>query len=236
MNGDMKNGRFRMAQSEETLQMANHQLWTTLSNAGYAILMNIQNDIRQAAPEPGALVLIQAQEIPRPNSTFDSVLLSAMDTCTHIQLARFYFVSSLAATIDFLDFIVKAFPFPIAELRTDHSPMSPSDSTRQIEHRFTLAANRIGIRHSIRDLPGKTLESILRQYFFDGAVLKGAETPQDDQALIAELQRFLFFHNNHRSMPTLDGKTPVEKLRTCEPHGQIGSFDPPLANQGKNGR
>lgn len=147
-----------------------------------------------------------------------------MDACTHLQLARFYFVSSLAATMDFLEFAVKTFPFPITELRTDHTRLSSSDTARQVEHRFTLAAHRIGIRHSIRDLQGDTVESNLRQYFYEAALARG--TQEDDEAILAGVQQYLSFHNNHRSLPTLDGKTPVDKLRSFEAHRRIENFNP----------
>jgi len=221
----MDNKPVTAARNEEMPGVTDDRLWMTLSNAGYATLKQMQNNIRKIAPRPGVLVLIHTQEIPRPHSTFDSVLLSAMDACTHLQLARFYFVSSLAATIDFLEFLVKTFPFPIAELRTDQSQLFSSNSARQTEHRFTLAAHRIGIRHSIRDLPGDDMESHLRRYFFESGIHTPG-TQEDDEAFMAQLQRFLFFHNHHRSLLTLDGKTPIEMLRDFDAYRDVRIFDP----------
>lgn len=213
-----------MIGQNEMPRPSNRGLRNTVNNARYDTLKHIQSELHRIAPSPGALVLVNTQTIPRPHSTFDSLILSAMDACTHLQLARFYFVSSLAATIDFLEFAVNTFPFPITELRTDHTRLFSSDTARQVEHRFTLAAHRIGIRHSIRDLQGDTVESNLRQYFFEAALNRG--TQEDDEAILADVQKYLFFHNNHRSLPTLEGKTPVDKLRSFGTHRRMKTFDP----------
>jgi hypothetical protein len=156
-----------------------------------------------------------------------------MDVCTHLQLARFYFVSSLAATIDFFEFIVRAFPFPVTELRADHSRLLTSENARQFEHRFTLAAHRIGIRHTVKDLQGDDVESRLQRYFFEtGAGTRG--TQEDDEALLADLGQFLYFHNNHRSLPTLGGKTPVDTLRSFHSHHDLKVFDPAQESRSDN--
>ncbi len=220
----MRNRQVTNLQKPAPPRGSNPEHATILMNKGFGSPKQIEDDIRQIAPEPGALVLIHTEMIPLPHSTFDSVLLSAMDSCTHLQIARFYFASSLAATIDFLEFIVKMFPFPIAELRADHSQVFPSDTDREVEHRFMLAAQRVGMRHSIRDLQGDGVESNLQQYFFEIGV-RPHGTQEDDEALLADLQQFLLFHNNHRALPTLEGKTPVGKLRSFEPYRDLKAFD-----------
>ncbi|MEX1138532.1 MAG: hypothetical protein WEB33_10235 [Bacteroidota bacterium] len=189
-------------------------------------MKEIKHDIVSRAPEPGKLVLIHALEISRPASTFNSVVLSAMDVNTHLQLGRMYFVSSLAATIDFLHFLAKVFPFPIEEIRTDDHPLFASESNRQLEHRFTLAAHQVGIKHSIRDVHDTSVESLLRWYFFHDGRNELSGTSADEKTLPAELEKFLFFHNHHRSLPTIGGKTPIEELRRHKAYKDFGTFNP----------
>lgn len=200
--------------------------WKIIQHAGAKHLKEIKRDIMNLAPEPGTLVLVHALQITRSSSTFDSVVLSAMDVNTHLQVGRMYFVSSLAATIDFLDFLSKAFPFPIREIRTDNHHLFTSESSRQMEHRFALAAHRVGIRHSIRDIHDTNVESLLRWYFFQDGRPEISETSIDEQTLPGELNQFLIYHNHHRCLPTLDGKTPVERLRSQTAYEDFGAFEP----------
>lgn len=218
---------------ELTLQHPAELHWATQGErrkirrlAGTRYLKEIKRDIMSFAPEPGKLVLVHALQVKRSSSTFDSVILSAMDVNTHLQVGRMYFVSSLAATIDFLYFLKRVFPFPIEEIRTDHHHLFTSENTRQMEHRFALAAHRVGIKHSIRDIHDTSVESLLRWYFFQDGRLEIPETSIDEQALPGELNKFLSYHNHHRSLPTIGGKTPVEKLRTQKSYADFGTFEP----------
>jgi hypothetical protein len=200
--------------------------WRVLQSAGSIHLKEIKRDILERGPEPGKLVLVHALQISRPSSTFDSVILSAMDLHTHLQVGRMYFVSSLAATIDFLYFLEKAFPFPIEEIRTDDHYLFAPGGVSQQEHRFTLAAHQVGIRHSIRDIHDMSVESLLRWYFFRDGRHEISETSIDEAALPDELDKFLYFHNNHRSLPTIGGKTPVERLRSHKAFREFETFNP----------
>lgn len=200
--------------------------WKVLQYAGAKHLKEIKQDILDRGPEPGKLVLVHALQISRPSSTFDSVILSAMDLHTHLQVGRMYFVSSLAATIDFLYYLAKAFPFPIKEIRTDDHHLFATGSVRKQEHRFTLAAHQVGIRHSIRDIHDTSVESLLRWYFFRDGQYEIPETSINEESLPDELDTFLNFHNNHRSLPTIGGKTPVERLRSHKAFKEFETFNP----------
>lgn len=209
------------------------QRWKILRLAGAQHLKDIKRDLLSLAPEPGSLVLVHAQRIPRLSSTFDSVILSAMDVRTHLQTGRMYFVSSMAATIDFLDHVVRTFPFPIHEIRTDdHGLFSAED--RQMEHRFTLAAHKVGIRHSIGNALETGVESLLRWYFFRDGRHEFDNSDPDGGTLPDELGEFLRFHNRLRRLPTLGGKTPLEALRSSRGANVARVFESLLLTPQKN--
>jgi hypothetical protein len=76
------------------------------------------------------------------------------------------------------------------------------------------------------------MESGLQRYFFETGV-RTRGTQEDDEALLVDLQQFLFFHNNHRSLPTLEGKTPVDKLRSFDIYRNLKTFDPGQESPGR---
>jgi hypothetical protein len=78
--------------------------------------------------------------------------------------------------------------------------------------------------HSI--IPGKSedaLFSITSRLAF-GAMSEGSIVPGSAQELQRELGQFLFFHNNYRSIPWLDGNTPLQKLKTFEGFAALHTF------------
>jgi len=201
----------------------NKELWQTLSAAGNRRLLEFRKKLHAHAPVPGEIVLLNARKLPRASSSFDSVLLSAIDACTHLQLARIYFVSSLAATIDFVEFLVRAYPFHITEFRTYDNPLLAHERDDHEEHRFALAAHRCGIRHRAVIASEDDCLPTLERYLFPEIEPAPIDNNGSEEQS-AKLERFLFFHNNDRSLPTLGGKTPLEAIRHFPEFRRVASF------------
>lgn len=214
----------------EPLKVANDlELWHSLQRAGINHLNELAKQISEISAQPGNLVLIHAYPF-RVANDIQSILLSGMDVCTHLQLSRLYFLSSQAAAIDFLEFIVQEFPFDVAEVRTGTHVLFTDESIRQAEHRFTNAATRLGIHHSLTaNVADSGILAILRTYFY-ARCLSGMQAGVE-QSVLADIRRFLYFHNNHRSLLTLGGKTPIQMLRSFPQFNDIRVFDPPTLTQ-----
>jgi hypothetical protein len=83
-----------------------------------------------------------------------------------------------------------------------------------------------GIQHTIVSNPShEVLYAVLSKLTFAGN-LANPSNLQSERQLVRDLVNFLFFHNNHRSLPSLSGRTPLQKLRTFRGHNHLYSFDP----------
>jgi hypothetical protein len=78
---------------------------------------------------------------------------------------------------------------------------------------------------ALRSPADDVLFSLLTKLTFGGAP-EQSFVPSSKDDLHAELARFLFFHNNYRSLPWLGGKTPLQKLNTYRRFAEVHSFDP----------
>lgn len=166
----------------------------------------LQSRISELAPFPGSLVLFKSNVLRFPDVVMDSLLIQALDMRTGLLIGRCYFVSSLAAKMDFIEHMVRSFPFPVQEIRTDES----AEDWHHTEHRFSLLAQRLGLRHSVARFRNEGILAILDREFLDAGA-GGKRWKILDEAT-AELRMFLFDHNNLRpSFPF--GKTPVDILR-----------------------
>jgi len=201
------------------------RFWDYLSKAGMEYLNQLRAHISKEGPFPGALVFAESRAI-RSDSGLDAALFSAIDVCTHLQIARPYFLSSKAAAFDFLEFLMHAFPFSIREIRTlGHPPFSANEAS-QSQHPFTLHTERLAVRHSVLHGEGEERALMfLSSYFYPKGIL-GVESSPSGQKVLSDLHRFVYFHNNHRSLATLDGKTPIRVLQSFAEFRGISSFDP----------
>lgn len=171
------------------------------------------------APRPGALVLVKDTTLRLPEQTVDSVLLQAIDVRTQLLEGRFYFVDSLAAKMDFIEYVARLFPFSLGEICTDDSGGNGDTS----EHRFAVLAGRLGIRHSIARFSDNDLLAYTNRHFFDPQPSLLRWRKLDDAT--ADFAAFMHHHNNERRLEIHHGATPAETLRDLV--GRPLSFDPP---------
>lgn len=200
--------------------------WDELEKAGKMQMRNLIVRIRLVAPVPGKLLYVTAKKLPFELDEMEPVMLSSLDVTTHLQIARIYMTSSLAAATEFLDFITAQYPFPIDEIRTYPNWLFSDSSLVQARHRFTSYAAQKGIRHSILlDPSDDPIYRIVKNFFF-GSVFERSLVPFTQERLMDEVINFLFFHNNHRSLPTLGGQTPIQMLQSFAEYRHIEHFDP----------
>lgn len=189
-------------------------------------MKRLSTSLGELAPKPGYLVYLEAKTLSCQLNNMTPIIYSAIDVCTQMQVARLYLTMTIGSALDFLDFACHKFPFRISGVETPLGLPFANSSILQAHHRFTSAAAERGILHSI--IPNRTesevFSSISKLTF--GGILEGSVEPASEQKLMRELINFLFFHNNHRSLPSLEGKAPLQKLKSFVGYERIHTFDP----------
>ena len=178
------------------------------------------------APKPGAVVYVDVSPLPVLLSGSRAFVFSAFDACTHLQVARIYLTDSLTSVADFTGFIQVKFPFSISRIRTaTMEPFWIEPLTATVQ-RFTNHLAAQGILHVlVSDRSQDDLFSLFDHLTFVHQAGSSHRPPVISQ-LVGELIAFLYFHNNNRTMVSLNGKTPVEKLKSFSGNEEISSFDP----------
>jgi hypothetical protein len=178
------------------------------------------------APTPGFLVYVESSRLSNQVSEVEPLVFSAIDANTHLQIARLYLTESFASAIDFVEFVLSKFPFPVVQIRTaDGSPFYASSNlpTRQ---RFSEFLQARMVHHSIMSRPLQDeLYPHLSKFAF-ARMAAGSLNRISSDELMDGLTSYLLIHNNYRELPALQGRTPLQKLHTFERFKHLYSFDP----------
>jgi hypothetical protein len=200
--------------------------WRELEMIGTLRMNDLTEKIRLTAPLPGKLLYVTAKKLPFELDGMEPVMLSSLDVCTHLQIVRVYLTTSVASAAEFLDFVAERYPFPIDEVRTHPNWLFSDPAVVQARHRFTLYAARKRMNHTLLlDAADDPIFPIVKNFFF-GGMFHRTILPFSQERLLGEVTNFLFFHNNHRSLPTLGGKTPIQVLQSFPEYQHIRLFDP----------
>lgn len=214
------------------MQQDSANLWLELHKVGERYMNSLTMMIDRAAQKPGHLVFLDTKKLSFSLNEFEPVVFYAVDVATHLQIARLYMTSSAGSSVEFLDFITQKYPFTISEIRsTVKSPFTYSNKL-QANHPFTSLAAARGILHSVTADPMEDdLLSLVARLTFNG-YFEGSVDYSAERRLIRELINFLFFHNNHRALPSLGGLNPIQKLKQFQGFGHIHVFDPYASDAG----
>jgi hypothetical protein len=199
-------------------------LCSELSHSGQLYLRRIARLIDVIAPKPGSLLYLRANRLAIRVNGLNPVIFSAVDATTHLQVAQVYLGLTTAAAVSFVDFVSQSFPFRISQIRTsDEVPFHYSDGN-QSRRDFSAMVGERGLVTSIIPLRSEdALFSITSRLVF-GAMAKGSIVLRSELGLQKELEHFLFFHNNYRPIPWLDGNTPLQKLKSFEGFAGVHTF------------
>jgi hypothetical protein len=204
-----------------------------LSRTGQLHLQRIASAIDRVAPSPGRLVYLHTTKLATRLSGLQPVIFSAIDANTQMQVAQANFAMTSAAALSFVDYAAHSFPFPISEIKTrKEMPFHNPDDQRPHRDFPTLVRDRGHVHTYIESHSTDALFSITSKMVFRGAC-EGLAFPASSYELQRDLNQFLFFHNNFRIVPWLEGKTPIQKLRTFKGFEGFHSFSPP--NELENG-
>jgi hypothetical protein len=204
-----------------------------LTHTGELQMKKMASSLDEAAPNPGALVYLRTKRLSVKLNGLEPVVFSAIDACTFLQVAQIYLVETTAAAASFFDFVVQTLPFTVVHLRSrNQRPFYYSSGDRSY-HDFTELVGEKGCAHSLISTNAQDPLFGIAEKFMFGGISEGSVIGGSEGELQRELVHFLFFHNNYRSIPWLQGKTPVQKLASFSAFPGWHSFDPyrsPMAN------
>jgi hypothetical protein len=200
--------------------------WSEFGQLGVGQVTRRRPIVDIVAPTPGFLVYVESSKISSEVNEIEPMVFSAIDANTHLQIARLYLTSSFASAIDFIEFALSRFPFPILQMRTsDAAPFYVSSSlpTRQ---RFSEFLQEHMVHHSVMNRPlHDELYPHLSKFTF-ARMAAGSLNKISSDELMEGLTSYLLIHNNYRELPALQGRTPLQKLHSFERFKQLYSFDP----------
>jgi hypothetical protein len=200
--------------------------WSELGGGGLEQAAQRRSIVDLVAPTPGFLVYIESKRLSNQINEIEPMVFTAIDANTHLQVARLYLTASFASAIDFVEFVLSRFPFPILQIRTaDEAPfyLSSSLPTRQ---RFSEFLQARMVHHSVMSRPlHDELYPHLSKFTF-AKMAAGSLNKISSDDLMEGLTSYLLIHNNYRELPSLQGRTPLQKLHSFERFKQLYSFDP----------
>jgi transposase InsO family protein len=130
---------------------------------------------------------------------------TALDDCTRFRVLRLYRRLHVSSSQDFLAEMVRAFPFAIRKIQTDHGAEFP--------FAFVLAVERRGIRHRyIRPRCPEQNGKVERSHRIDHEEFWSRESFERFETAAAALREWERVYNERRFSMALNGRTPAEKL------------------------
>ncbi|MCX6134932.1 MAG: hypothetical protein NTU47_14055 [Ignavibacteriales bacterium] len=213
--------------------VALESICSELSHTGRLYLSRIASVIDQVAPSPGRIVHLHTTKLAMRLSGLQPVVFSAIDATTYLQVAQVNLAMTSAAALSFVEYVAHSFPFTISEIRTRKGMPFHNPNDHRPHRDFPALIGEQGYAHSfVENHSSDALFSITSKMQF-----RGSSADQNFPASAYELQRdlnqFLFFHNNFRFVPWLEGKTPIQKLKTFRNFQNVHSFGPPDGSAGK---
>lgn len=132
---------------------------------------------------------------------------TAIDDATRTRALRVYREHTQAKAIDFLDYVVRKFPFRIKYVHTDNG--------HEFQSKFHWHAEDCGIIHRyIRPASPHLNGKVERSHLTDHQEFYQLLSYTDDKNLRQQLAEWEAFYNYHRPHMALRGKTPYEILKS----------------------
>ena len=131
---------------------------------------------------------------------------TAIDDATRIRALKVYEKHTQQNAIDFLDEVVRKFPFRIQTIRTDNGHEFQAKSHWHVED--------LGMTHSyIKPRMPRLNGKVERSHLTDKEEFYQLLSYTDDVDLNEKLREWESFYNYHRPHGSLNGKTPYEVLK-----------------------
>lgn len=132
---------------------------------------------------------------------------TAIDDATRIRALKIYDRHTQANAIDFVDYVIKLFPFRINNNRTDNG--------HEFQAKFHWHVEDLGMKHSyIKPGTPQLNGKVERSHRTDRKEFYQLLEYTNDVDLNRKLKDWENFYNYHRPHGAHDGKTPYEKLKS----------------------
>ncbi|MFC2084018.1 IS481 family transposase [Bacteroidota bacterium] len=133
---------------------------------------------------------------------------TAIDDATRIRALKIYSRHTQINAIDFIDYVIKKFPFRIHTIRTDRG--------HEFQAKFHCHVEDLGIRHVyIKPATPQLNGKVERSHRTDKDEFYQLLTYTDDVDLNKKLEEWENFYNFNRPHTAFAGKTPYEALYSC---------------------
>jgi len=196
---------------------------------------DFEEAIERVAPRPGSKLYLEARRLNCRWYGLQPMLFSAIDLCSHLQVARVYLTQTVASAVDCLDFLVASYPFAVREVYTPPDLWFCDPVVPQVIHRFSRECAIRNMIHTVLSNPSQdVIIRKLRAYFYH-TLLESSEDGTSEQLIVPDLRNHLLVHNNFTALDTIAGQVPVEKLRTFSGFESIEQFDPYATRPGAGG-
>jgi hypothetical protein len=197
-----------------------------LSRAEQMYVHQIAACIDELAPGPGNLVYLHATHLGLQLDGLNPVVFSAIDGCTHLQVAQIHLASTVGGVLSFVDFFAKRFPFVIQMIRTVRESPFCAIAGKRGRHDFSAILARRGILNTfVADKASDILYSITSRLLFSNPSESTGGTVSEREQFRA-LSTFLLYHNNYRPIPWLINNTPLQRLKSFDGYTSLHSFCP----------
>jgi transposase InsO family protein len=132
---------------------------------------------------------------------------TAIDDATRIRALKIYDRHTQANAIDFVDYVIKLFPFRINNIRTDNG--------HEFQAKFHWHVEDLGMKHSyIKPGTPQLNGKVERSHRTDRKEFYQLLEYTNDVDLNRKLKDWGTFYNYHRPHGAHEGKTPYEKLKS----------------------
>ncbi len=172
-------------------------------------LRSLVSCVRYEKTTPGHHVQLDVKFVDLPTPTGKTVRrfqYTAIDDATPIRALRIYPRHNQDSAIDFVDYVVKNFPFRIRQIRIDNG--------HEFQARFHWHVEDLGIEHAyIKPRSPRLNGKVERSHRTDAVEFYQLLSYTDDVDLGKKLKQWEQFYNLARPHGAHRGKTPYEVLR-----------------------
>lgn len=172
-------------------------------------LRSLVSCVRYEKTTPGHHVQLDVKFVDLPTPTGKTIRrfqYTAIDDATRIRALRIYPRHNQDSAIDFVDYVVKNFPFRIRQVRTDNG--------HEFQARFHWHVEDLGIEHAyIKPRSPRLNGKVERSHRTDAVEFYQLLSYTDDVDLGKKLKQWEQFYNLARPHGAHRGKTPYEVLR-----------------------
>lgn len=155
-------------------------------------------------PHPGDSIQIDVKTVKIQGQR--AYQYTALDDCTRYRVLRLYRRLNQRSSVDFLDELRRAFPFPLRRLQCDNG--------REFPLAFALSVQAAGIEHRyIRPRCPEQNGKVERSHRIDHEEFWGQHEFANFAAAADALPEWERTYNVNRFSTALRGETPLEKLR-----------------------